>query len=176
MGTGTVRYAHIAKRSRNVDTRPPTEDGLVWYVPHEKPFKLAGFNWFDGDHVYRRLPINVPLPPAIEQLAWCCAGGQVRFTSDTDTLALKVKLREPFGMDCAPFASPYGPEHMPQTGASGFDLYLGPPGEASFYNVTRFPTGASEYRCQLLNRTGREPIEFTSLASHRLPHGQVEKR
>ena len=161
METGTARHALSAKRGRHAGTRPATEDGLVWYAPHEKPFKLAGFNWFPKDHVYRRLPLNGPLPPAIERLAWCCAGGQVRFTSDTDKLVVKAKLREPFGLDCVPFASPYGPEHMPQTGASGFDLYLGPPGAACFHAVTRFPAGCGEYHCQLLNRTGREPLEFT---------------
>lgn len=143
-------------------TSKADKDGLVWYLPGEKPFELAGFHWFDRDRLYRRLPLKPPrpLPPAVERLAWCCAGGQVRFRSDTDRLDLKVKLREPGGMDCVPLASPAGPDHMPQTGVSGFDLYLGDPGVETFYSVARFPAGAGEYACQMLNRGGREPLSF----------------
>ena len=151
------------KRPARVAPHRADSDGLVWLHPHEKPLKLAGFHWFAQDGVYRRLPVNPPrpLPPAVESLAWCCAGGQVRFVSDTDRLALKVTLRTPFGMDCAPFAGPAGPEHMAQTGVSGFDLYLGGPGGEAMYAVTRFPTGAREYTCRLLDRPGREPLVFT---------------
>ncbi len=148
---------------KNRGKRQADENGLVWYSPYEPPFLLAGFPWFAEDRVYRRLPVKTPrpLPPAVELLAWCCAGGQVKFTSDTDKLVVKVKLREPFGMDCVPFVSPYGPEHMAQTGVSGFDLYLGPAGGEMFHDVTRFPAGAGEYRCQLLERSGRETLAFT---------------
>src|SRR5947207_857330 len=127
------------------NTREPDANDLVWYRPHEAPFKLAGFHWFDQDHVYRRLPLHPPkpLPPAIERLAWVCAGGQVKFVSDTDRLALRVKLREPFGMDAAPLPSPYGSDLAADVMASGFDLYLGPPGAETFQEVTRFSAGAT---------------------------------
>ena len=163
MGNVRTRGEHSAECDKQVARWPAGENGLVWYVPDEQPFKLVGFPWFSQDRVYRRLPLKTPrpLPPAVERLAWCCAGGQVKFTSDTDKLVVKVKLREPFGIDCQPFASPYGPEHMAQTGVSGFDLYIGAPGKEAFYGVTRFPSGAGEYRCQLLGRSGREPLHFT---------------
>ena len=138
------------------------EEGIVWHAPWNEPFQLAGFPWSDSDRVFRRLPLHLPkpLPPAVELLSWCTAGGQVRFTSDTDILKVKVRLREQFGMDCAPPAGPYGFEHMAHTGVSGFDLYLGEPGAERFYGVTRFPSGAQEYECQLLGRSGREPLSF----------------
>ncbi|MHB0935269.1 MAG: SGNH/GDSL hydrolase family protein [Armatimonadota bacterium] len=138
------------------------EQDIVWHAPYDEPFQLCGFPWFGGDRIFRRLPLRLPkpLPPAVELLSWCTAGGQVRFTSDTDILKVKVRLREQFGMDCAPPAGPYGFEHMAHTGVSGFDLYLGEPGAERFWGVTRFPSGAQEYECQLLGRAGRAPLSF----------------
>lgn len=136
--------------------------GAVWRSPCEKPFKLAGFHWFGQDKTFRRLPLRPPkpLPAAVELLSWCSAGGQARFVSDTDRLSLRVKLRESFGMDCAPFASKFGPEHAAQTCVSGFDLYVGEPGAERFFAVTRFSAGAREYECQLFSRSGRKPLSF----------------
>jgi len=137
-------------------------DDLIWRDPRDAPLALSGFAWFDEDRLFRRLPLCLPrpLPPVVEELAWCTAGGQLRFTSDTDILDIRARLRTPFGMDCAPASGPYGFEHMPQTGVSGFDLYLGEPGRERFYAVTRFPAGAGEYECRLLGRAGRAPLSF----------------
>ncbi len=123
---------------------------------------LSGFGWLATDRALRRLPLQPPrdLPAAVDQLAWCTAGGQVRFISDTDVLEVRVKLRTPFGMDCHPAASPYGFEHMPQTGVSGCDLYLGPPGQERFHAVTRFAAGVGAYSSVLLTRAGRQPLSF----------------
>ena len=140
-------------------TQPDTGN-LRWLDPCAAPCQLSGFAWFTEDRLFRRLPQMPPrpLPQAVEELAWCTAGGQLRFVSDTGTLAISVKLRTAFGMDCQPPSSPYGFEHMAQTGVSGFDLYLGEPGKERFYAVTRFPAGAGEYECRLLDRNGRGPL------------------
>jgi lysophospholipase L1-like esterase len=135
---------------------------LLWHNPQDAPFQLSGFGWLNEERLLRRLPYNPPkpLPPIVDELAWCTVGGQLRFISDTDVLDIRVKLRTPFGMDCAPPPSPYGFDHMAQTGISGFDLYLGEPGKEHFYGVTRFAFGTGEYACRLLNRAGREPLSF----------------
>jgi len=140
----------------------PLASTLHWHDLREAPIGLSGFAWFDEDRLFRRLPSSPPrpLPPVVDELAWCTAGGQLSFTSDTDVLDLRVRLRTPFGMDCAPASGPYGFEHMPQTGVSGFDLYLGEPARERFYAVTRFPAGAGEYECRLLARKGRMPLSF----------------
>lgn len=137
-------------------------ESLRWLGPWEAPLALTGFGWFAEEGRLRRLPARPPkaLPAAVEALAWCTTGGQVRFVSDTDVLELRVRLRTPFGFDCQPPASPYGFEHMAQTGVSGFDLYLGRPGRERFYGVTRFAFGTGAYTCRLLNRAGREPLSF----------------
>jgi hypothetical protein len=72
-----------------------------------------------------------------------------------------VKLRTTFGMDCAPVAGSAGFDHMPQTGISGFDLYVGENGQETMCSVARFPTGSREYSCKMFQRTGRKPLSFT---------------
>lgn len=140
----------------------PPSTALRWLDPWEAPLRLSGFGWLATDRALRRLPLQPPraLPAAVDALAWCTAGGQVRFISDTDVLEVRVTLRTSFGMDCHPAASPYGFEHMPQTGVSGCDLYLGPPGQERFYAVTRFAAGTGAYTSQLLARNGRQPLSF----------------
>lgn len=137
-------------------------DGVCWRDPRATPELLSGFAWLGEEGLYRRLPAVPPasLPAAVEELAWCTAGGQLRFVSDTDVLQVRVRLRTAFGMDCQPPASPYGFEHMAQTGVSGFDLYLGAPGRERFFAVTRFAAGARAYRAGLLARVGRTPLSF----------------
>ncbi|MCM8756969.1 MAG: SGNH/GDSL hydrolase family protein, partial [Candidatus Omnitrophica bacterium] len=94
-----------------------------WYDPGEKPFVLAGFPWFAQERLYRRLPLKPawPIPPAVDSLANCTAGGQVRFSTNSRLICLKVALTASSGM-----------YHMPATGQSGFDCYVGPVGQARY--------------------------------------------
>lgn len=143
---------NISKFDKNMAIKKADKNGLVWHRPHEKPFKLAGFNWFDQDNVYRRLPAKppYPLPAAVDELAWCTAGGQVKFRTDSGKIVLKVRLRDAGGMD-----------HMPQTGMSGFDLYTGEPGKETFHSVTRFACGATEFTSELFNSSRSQLRTFT---------------
>ena len=52
----------ISKFDKNMEIKKADENGLVWRLPYEKPFKLAGFYWFDQDKVYRRFPVKPPFP------------------------------------------------------------------------------------------------------------------
>lgn len=132
----------ISKYDRNMAVREADADGLAWYRPDEKPFTLAGFHWFNREGVYRRLPLapESGLPEAVDALAWCTAGGQVKFRTDSGKIAVKATLRDSGVSD-----------HMAQTGTSGFDLYTGEPGRETFHAVTRFPSGLAEFNCELLN-------------------------
>lgn len=142
----------ISKFDQNMALKKADENGLVWYRPSENPFKLAGFNWFTQDHVYRRFPVHPPfaLTEAVDGLAWCTAGGQVKFRTDSGKINLKVTLRDAGVMD-----------HMAQTGMNGFDLYVGEPGRETFYAVTRFASGTTGYSCELFNSTVRKLRTFT---------------
>ncbi|NMA20418.1 MAG: hypothetical protein GX927_07545, partial [Lentisphaerae bacterium] len=44
----------IAELDRNLQSRVPDENGIVWHVPTEKPFRICGFYWFARDGVFRR--------------------------------------------------------------------------------------------------------------------------
>jgi lysophospholipase L1-like esterase len=142
----------VEKIDSNMEIRKADENGLAWYAPSEKPFKLAGFNWFDKDRLYRRLPLKpeYELPPNVDSLSWCAAGGQIKFRSDSGKICLKVVLRDPGAMD-----------HMPQTGMSGFDLYVGEPRKETFYSVTRFACGETEFTYEMFNCEIRKLRNFT---------------
>ncbi len=143
---------NISKFDKNMEIKKADENGLVWHMPYEKPLKLAGFYWFDHDQVYRRFPVKpqFPLSEGVEGLSWCTAGGQIKFRTDSGKISLKVKLRDAGAMD-----------HMAQTGMSGFDLYVGKPGKETFYSVTRFPCGATEFTYELFNSEVRKLRNFT---------------
>ena len=142
----------IDEIDKNMAVQKADENGLVWHMPYEEPFQLAGFHWFDQDKVSRRFPVepHFPLSGAVDELSWCTAGGQVKFRSDSGKICIKAKLRDAGGMD-----------HMPQTGMSGFDFYIGEPGEERFYAVSRFASGSPEFTCELFSSTVRKARNFT---------------
>jgi lysophospholipase L1-like esterase len=110
-------------RERNV----PDEDGIVWHSPNRPPFRLCGFAWFSRDGKYRRLPAepDYPIRPAVDSLADCTAGGQIRFRTDARTIAIRAELSGSNSM-----------YHMAPTGQCGFDCYLAKPGETWLYAGT----------------------------------------
>jgi hypothetical protein len=142
----------ISKFDKNMEIKKADENGLVWHMPYEEPFKLAGFYWFDQDKVYRRFPVKppFPLPEGVEGLSWCTAGGQIKFRTDSGKISIRAKLRDAGAMD-----------HMAQTGMSGFDLYAGEPCKETFYSVTRFQCGATEFTYELFNCDVRKLRNFT---------------
>lgn len=126
-----------------------------WYSPLEQPFHLAGFGWLEEEKLYRRLPVHPhwTLPEAVDSLANCTAGGQIRFTTDTVSLAIKVKLTSSANM-----------YHMPATGQCGFDCYLGKPGEHGeqlYYGTIRYDHKQTEYESVMYQGMERESRSIT---------------
>ena len=74
----------------------------------------------------------------------------MKFRTDSGKVSVKVTLRDGGGMD-----------HMPQTGISGFDLYVGEPGEETFFAVTRFAVGVTEFTSELFSSDIRKRRTFT---------------
>jgi len=70
----------------------------------------------------------------LQYLAWLTSGGVIRFASDTDSIALKVKL-----------ISKYDMAHMPRTGSAGFDLYIGKGKNKKFIKTTKPDCQQVEY-------------------------------
>jgi lysophospholipase L1-like esterase len=116
---------------------------ILWHSPINKPFHIAGFPWLEQDGVYRRLPLKPEhsLPPAVDYLANCTAGGQIRFQTDSSRLSVKVRLTGTADMN-----------HMPATGQCGFDCYIGMPGEQMYYNTTKYDHTKKEYEFEMFDK------------------------
>ena len=125
-----------------------------WFSPTEAPFLLCGFPFFEKDGVYRRAPLNpeAPLPRGVESNVWGPSGGQVRFSSETASLSVRVRLH-------APVPSSYNATPLLK---GGFDLYASDDGGKSwrFCGVTRFDARCSCYEYRLLNMPRARRLSF----------------
>ncbi|WP_260405239.1 SGNH/GDSL hydrolase family protein [Paenibacillus sp. 598K] len=120
----------------NMAIKTERDESMKWLSPLEQPFHIAGFHWLQEERKYRRLPSTPSdtLPPDVDVLANCTAGGQIRFRTDSSRLSIRVKLGGPSNM-----------YHMPATGQCGFDCYLGEPGDLHYLSTTRFDHTMTEY-------------------------------
>jgi hypothetical protein len=123
------------------------DNDLIWHSPLEQPFQLAGFGWLSEESRYRRLPAKPSwiLPEAVDLLANCTAGGQIRFATDAASLSVKVKLTGAANM-----------YHMPATGQCGFDCYIGGLGEQVYYNTTVYDHRKTEFESVIFTDFERE--------------------
>ena len=126
--------------------KPESEDGICWYTPTDAPFLVEGFAFYQQEHRYCRLPCEL-LPklrnmgrPAVADLGWHTAGGQIRFRSNTGRLYVRAVLNSRCDM-----------HNMTILGQGGFDCYLRREGAADyvFAGVGRFAVGESEYTSTL---------------------------
>lgn len=141
----------IQRLDPNMTLAKADSEGVAWLDPRSAPFRLIGFPWIEQDRVFRRLPVSPDweIRKPVDSLANCSAGGQIRFQSDSEKILIRVKLQQPSGM-----------YHMPATGQSGFDLYLGAPGEQRYSSTSRFDAKAGDYEVSLFNGT-KEMRHFT---------------
>jgi hypothetical protein len=88
-----------------------------FHSPLEAPFEISGLPWLKENNCkFCRLPEQI-LPDCsegVQELAWHTSGAAIRFKTDSAFIAVAAELRN---ADIMP--------HMPVTGKSGFDLYLG---------------------------------------------------
>jgi lysophospholipase L1-like esterase len=155
LSINSVGLAQVPTSQRldpNMALKKADANGIIWFDPCEEPFDLIGFEWIRKDSVYRRLPIHPdwPIREAVDQLANHTAGGQVRFRTDSRKILIKVELRERSGM-----------YHMPATGQSGFDLYVGNSGGQRYLKTSRFPHDTVRYQVELYDSEERESQSFT---------------
>lgn len=140
--TEQTSVPNIGKRNGNMAADEGSRETLRWLSPMSPPFYIAGFAWLAQDGKYRRLPVSprYPLPPAVDSLANCTAGGQIRFCTDSRKLSLRVRLSGVANM-C----------HMPATGQCGFDCYLGMPGEQLYLSTTKYDHTKPEFECVMFD-------------------------
>lgn len=126
----------VINLDRNMTVENVEDKSLRWLSPFEQPFQITGFPWIAKEGKYRRLPVAPAdaLPSAVDSLADCTAGGEIRFRTNSSKLTIKVKLMGPGNM-----------YHMPATGQCGFDCYLGEPGNEQFWGTARFDHTKDEY-------------------------------
>ncbi|MFD2330843.1 SGNH/GDSL hydrolase family protein [Cohnella sp. GCM10020058] len=127
-------------------------DELRWLSPLAEPFVIAGLPWLKKERLYRRLPAASAhkLPPAVDMLADCPAGGQIRFRTDSPTVVVKAVLSGPADMD-----------HMPASGQCGFDCYIGGFGAQVYAGTTRMSTAATQICHPLFEQLAATPREVT---------------
>jgi len=144
----------VKKFDPNMRFGPPSKQQFDWRSPKDAPFELAGFPWFKSERLYRRLPAKPAhkLPEAVDAIANCTAGAQIRFSSNTRLIAVRVRLAGAANMN-----------HMPSTGQCGFDLYAADNGPPRFLYTTRFDHTRSTYECLLFERMKLQPrrLDFT---------------
>jgi len=150
--TGFTQVSTAEKLDPNMTLNKADADGIIWLDPREAPFRLSGFEWIQGDNVYRRLPVrpNWEIRDAVDQLANHTAGGQIRFRSNSKKILIRVELREKSGM-----------YHMPATGQSGFDMYVKDGDVQRYQRTTRFPADTIRYQVELLNSDQKQMRDFT---------------
>ena len=114
--------------------------GLTFIPLPDERVELTGFPWIAREHRFRRLPLQpeAALPPEVDRLADCTAGGKARFRSNSRRLLLKFR-RGPFE-SC---------DNLSPMGAGAFDLYVGAPGREEFRKVVRAHPEQREVLSQL---------------------------
>lgn len=122
---------------------------LVFQDADRPPFALSGLGFHHDEGRYCRLPqASLAAQNAgVQELAWHTAGVQLRFRTTSPVIALQVELRNISSMN-----------HMPSSGQSGFDLYLGV-GGAKRYARTLIPPVGTKSHAGLLLQAGRAPGE-----------------
>ena len=137
----------------NMAITPLGDFDYQWFDPmNNDNVKLSGFYWNKKNKLYRRVPLNENnyLPAAIDSLADCCAGGQLRFVTNSTRIAIDAE-----------FASEHTMYHMPPTGQLGFDCYIGECGEMQFAATLNFDAKANKYCLPLFENIEKEMRTFT---------------
>ncbi len=147
----SAQQPSIEELDPNMTLEKADSKGIAWFDPKEKPFRLVGFKWIQKDGVYRRLPVKPDweIRKPVDHLANNTAGGQVHFQTDSPKVLIRVELAYASGM-----------YHMPPTGQSGFDLYMGEAGNQKYVTTSRFGAKAVKYEVQLFGGS-KELRSFT---------------
>lgn len=109
----------------SLDTKLKEKD-IVFYNTKCDPFKVYGLYKYRELDVCRRIPEDVAKATSegVEILALNTAGGRIRFSTDSEYVAIKAIM---------PFIRPLS--HMPLTGTSGFDLYIDGDGGSRYFKA-----------------------------------------
>lgn len=121
---------------------------VTWHDVRKPPFDIYGLYNPTTEEWFHRLPMDVAAAssPAIEKLSQECAGGRVRFATDSAFIAIRVKFRV-VGRS----------SHLPLVSSAGFDLYLDDDFGSRYVKEFRMPhdmADSYEQIIQMKNRPG----------------------
>jgi len=91
-----------------------SSDDVKWISAHEQVFSLHGVFYDEEAGLYARVPSRIAekVSPGVAGLSYMCAGGRLRFVSDSPYIAVKASLPAFMPMP-----------HMTLTGSHGFAVY-----------------------------------------------------
>ena len=92
-----------------------SQEEYAWRNAQDAPFEIRGLAICEGEDFFR-VPMDIAnqTSEGVAQLATHTSGGRVRFKTDSKKIAVRVHSRHAFTMS-----------HMPLTGISGVDIYVG---------------------------------------------------
>lgn len=127
------------------------KNNIVYYNAFSGRFSISGFPWLEENKSLARLPESKldQLPEPIRYLSHHTAGGSIRFVTDSSVLAVKVRLSSSGDMS-----------HMPRSGSSGLDFYIGSGTDKKFFGMAMPELGRSEYEKVFLG-LNKEMREWT---------------
>lgn len=118
----------------------------------DEPIIVSGIAWLERERSFCRLPVDAlpEMSEAVRRLAWCATGGMARFRTNSGTIAIRVELAEVVDMP-----------HMPRSGNSGVDVYLGRGKEKRFISAARPPMNQRVYETLLVDGPDSGMREWT---------------
>ena len=141
----------VEKFDPNMAVNEVKEEKLKWFSADDAPLRLSGFYFRKKGDLFRRLPLDEKLPPAVDGLAWHTAGGQLSFITNSKVVRIKAVLGHEALMD-----------HCTKIGSSGFDIYMGKPGETKYFcGSSRIKVNMDSYEVDLFKVEHPEMREFT---------------
>jgi lysophospholipase L1-like esterase len=142
----------IEEIDRNFELAKLGETEYQFLDPSTPPLMLSGLPWFAKEREYCRLPLDTleKQSDGVRTLAWNTAGVQVRFRSNSNKISLQVKLHSANLMS-----------HMPATGQSGFDLYVGTGNKKTYLKTAIPPSNVDQYEAVIFDGQEQMEREFT---------------
>ncbi len=108
-----------------------TDTDITWRDVRQAPFAVYGLYDYKNTVPFRRMPEETAaaVSAGVAELSYNTAGGRVRFSTDSDLIAIHATMNRIGKMP-----------HIPLTGSAGFDLYVdGPATGTSRYFRTFMP-------------------------------------
>ncbi|MBR5543783.1 MAG: SGNH/GDSL hydrolase family protein [Oscillospiraceae bacterium] len=127
-------------------------DDCVFYDVRQAPFEIFGLYNPTTEPVFKRLPDDIAegTSKGVQRLAFDTSGGRVRFSTDSEYIAINAAMSS---------ASHF--PHMPMTGSSGFDLYVSKNGHDVYAGTFPPPATMTKGYTSIFHFGHREMREIT---------------